>query len=139
MKLTVFCEIYFTHSARSKLRTDFVAAQMCTCGKGHRKRRNFIRVIVARKNLRILNANSHTLWTAPLLTLKPRLAVKTITRYTRRSSLDTYGSRVQIPTRLRLYFLPIPIFSDLVITTNKLLTFSGPLIEFKFLGSSAAM
>src|SRR6266508_1740457 len=103
MKLIVFCEIYFTHSARSKLRTDFVAAQICTCGKGHRwTRRNSIRVIAARQKIyEILNANSHTLWTAPLLTLKPRLAVKTITRYTRRFSLDTYESRVQIPTRLR--------------------------------------
>src|SRR4029434_1953081 len=55
MKLTVFCEIYFTHSARSKLRTDFVAAQMCTCGKGHRlTRRNSIRVIAARKNLSVI-------------------------------------------------------------------------------------
>ena len=38
--------------ARSKLRTDFVAAQMCTCGKCHRwTGKNSIRVIAARKNL----------------------------------------------------------------------------------------
>jgi hypothetical protein len=55
MKLTVFCETYFTHSAGSKLRTDFVPAQMCTCGKGHRwTRRNSIRVIAGRKNLSVI-------------------------------------------------------------------------------------
>src|SRR6266496_2780758 len=55
MKLSVLRQVHLAHSACTKLRADFVATQMCTCGKGHRlTRRNSIRVIAARKNLSVI-------------------------------------------------------------------------------------